>query len=159
MKTLFSILILAGMAMPSHAAVNRYSGQIYVPVSKNAVADINLQNSRFDVARIGDTTGTVLVHSGSGRLLSLCMVGPVATAFALAYDTTGTTAVTTTNFASYPSILMGPPVFASSTSAAVAAYGKLVGCYEPKYPLPYSNGLVVASSALGQVAVVVYQKD
>lgn len=160
MRTLLALVLLAGMAMPSVAASNRYSQALYIPVSRNNIADVNLKNIRAEVGRVSNTASATLLHSGAGRVLGICMAGVAAGTYALAYDTTATDVASAVPSAAGASLL-SPAVFAPGTgpTTTMTTQNQASPCWYPPYPVPYSSGLVVVNSATGAVATVLYQKD
>ena len=159
-KFLLAVALVTGFSSFASAAANRYSGALYVPVSRNAVADINLQNARFDMGRVSDTTTAKLIYTGAGRILSICTVGGTVATYSLGYDTAAIGSASA-QVDGDPTILITPTVFSPGTivSTTWTSQNRMVGCYEPKYPIPFSTGLVMVNSAIDAVTMVLYQKD
>jgi len=164
MRKLFLVAALLNLSANSYSAQGtRYNGKFEIPRAINGATDVDLQNTPISLGRLNDTTTAAVIYAGAGRLLGMCVSGGLVGKYALAFDSgvaTSIDAAEEADDATAMELLLSPVVMSAGTAAgSTFLLGANVGCWFPKFPVPFTKGLVGVNSLTDIVTQFYYLKD
>lgn len=163
MKNMLKLILAACLILPSvaNAVTDRYTRNFVIPVDERGNPDVEFRHAKLDVYRNEDTTVPALKVTGAGKLLGLCISGGAINNYVLALDSASVSGISDASaIDGVTGKLIGPAVLSAGHNASTSInVGANIGCWYPKVPAPFTNGLVLVNSAVNVMVQAWVSRD